>query len=234
MEPILDFARGPLFRFCLAIMLLGLVRLFVLETVAAFLAYRRAGDKTLPWNYILRRTAQWLFPVKRVTHSRPLYSFLSISFHVGLLLVPVFLLAHVQLWQAGIGLRWPALPAAWADGLTLLTIVTGTALFVGRLSNATSRFISRKQDFLWPLVLIVPFITGYLCSNTTLSATNYQGLMLVHVLSAEVIFILLPFTKVAHCILVPFSTFVSNLAWKFPAETDDDVCTTLNKKGAPV
>ena len=25
-----------------------------------------------------------------------------------------------------------------------------------------------------------------------------------------------------------------SLAWKFPADTDDAVCTTLNKKGAPV
>ena len=65
-------------------------------------------------------------------------------------------------------------------------------------------------------------------------ATVDRLTLLVHVLSAELIFILIPFTKIAHCVLMPLSQFISNLAWKFPANTDEDVCTTLNKKGAPV
>jgi hypothetical protein len=33
---------------------------------------------------------------------------------------------------------------------------------------------------------------------------------------------------------MPLSQFIINLAWRFPAQVDDDVCTTLGKKGAPV
>jgi nitrate reductase gamma subunit len=58
--------------------------------------------------------------------------------------------------------------------------------------------------------------------------------MLVHVLSGELIFVLLPFTKIAHCVLMPLSQLVSTLAWKFPARVDEDVAETLDKKGAPV
>jgi hypothetical protein len=58
--------------------------------------------------------------------------------------------------------------------------------------------------------------------------------MLLHVLSAELIFVLLPFTKIAHCVIMPLSQFVITLAWKFPANTDEDVVVTLNKKGEPV
>lgn len=215
-------------------MVLGLLRILMLEVFNALEAYRHAGDRRLPWKYVLRRTLGWIFPVNRAARNRPAYSLLSIVFHVGLLLVPIFLLAHIQLWKSGLGVSWPSLPKAVADYLTVITVLTGAGLFLGRISSRTSRFISRKQDFLWPLLLILPFVTGFFCAVVDMSPATYQWLMLFHVLSAELIFVLLPFTKIAHCILIPFSTFVSNLAWKFPAETDRSVAKTLGKEGAKV
>lgn len=234
MEGILAFARGPLFRFSLALMVLGLLRILILDLYGAYEAYRRAGDKTLPWPLITRRSMQWFVPVNRVFRNRPLYSLFSILFHVGLLLVPIFLLAHVQLWQKAIGISWPALPKVLADWLTVSTIVFALALFLGRVLSQTSSFLSRKQDYFWPLILVAPFITGFICANTNISPGGYQLAMVIHVLSAELIFVLIPFTKIAHCVLMPLSQYISNLAWKFPANTDEDVCTTLDKKGAPV
>lgn len=234
MDGFLAFAQGPLFRFCFLIMVLGLARILLLDLYGAYEAYRRAGDKVLPWPLITRRTLQWFVPVNRVFRSRPLYSILSIAFHVGLLLVPLFLFAHVQLWQKTIGVSWPILPKAVADWLTAGTIVFAFALFVGRLFSRPSSFLSRKQDYLWPLLLSVPFVTGFLCANVGLAPGTYRTIMLIHILAAELIFVLIPFTKIAHCVLLPLSQFISTLAWKFPAETDEAVCTTLNKKGAPV
>ena len=83
MSELLEFARGPLFRFSLAVMLLGLARIIALDIAAAIGAYRRAGDKKLPWDFIIKRTLRWLFPVNRVMTARPVYSLLSILFHVG-------------------------------------------------------------------------------------------------------------------------------------------------------
>jgi nitrate reductase gamma subunit len=234
MDGFLAFAQGPLFRFCFLIMVLGLARILLLDLYGAYEAYRRAGDKVLPWPLIARRTLQWFVPVNRVFRNRPLYSILSIAFHVGLLLVPLFLFAHVQLWQKAVGVSWPTLPKAVADWLTAGTIVFAFALFVGRLFSRPSSFLSRKQDYLWPLLLSVPFVTGFLCTNVGLAPGTYRTIMLIHILAAELVFVLIPFTKIAHCVLLPLSQFISTLAWKFPAETDDAVGTTLNKKGAPV
>lgn len=234
MEAWIEFARGPLFRFSLAVMLLGLARILALDLIGAFVAYRKAGDKTLLWGYMIRRTLWWFIPVNRVFTTRPAYSLFSILFHVGLLLVPLFLFAHVELWKSVLGFGWPTLPKMWADILTISTVVFAVFLVVGRLSSKMSRFLSRKQDVLWPVLLIVPFASGYACANMTIGPATYQTLMLTHILSAELIFVLMPFTKIAHCVLMPLSQFISGIAWKFPAGTDDDVCTTLNKKGAPV
>jgi nitrate reductase gamma subunit len=233
-ETLLEFAQGPLFRLTFALMVLGLIRIFILDIWGIAEAYRKAGDKAVPWGQAVARTIQWLFPVKRVLHHRPIYSVVAILFHIGLLVTPIFLFAHVELWKSGLGVGWITLPQTWANWLTLAAIILGVLLFLGRIGSSNARILSRKQDYLWPLLLIIPFITGYVCANMSISPASYQLFMLLHVLSGELIFVLLPFTKIAHCVLMPLSQFVSVIAWKFPASVDDDVCTTLGKKGAKV
>ncbi|MBD3233352.1 MAG: hypothetical protein GF315_06475 [candidate division Zixibacteria bacterium] len=234
MESLLDFARGPLFRFSFAVMILGLARILFLDLYNAYQAYRRAGDRNIPWGLVIKRSLEWLFPVRRVFHNRPVYSIFSILFHVGLLLVPIFLYAHVRLWKDAVGINWLTLPYEVAYGLTVSTIVFGAALFIGRVISKSSSFLSRKQDYLWPIVLLIPFITGFVCAHLGVGSRLYNTMMLIHVLAGNFIFILIPFTKIAHCVLMPLSQFISTLAWKFPPETDDAICITLNKKGAPV
>ena len=234
MEAWLEFARGSLFRFCFAIMLLGLARIFFLDIWGAYKAYRKAGDKKIPWKLIFSRSAEWLFPVKRVAHNRPVYSIFSMLFHIGLLIVPIFLFAHVKLWNESVGISWITLPYEWAYWFTISTMVFAFALLTGRLLNKSSSFLSRKQDYLWPLLLLIPFVTGFVCAHLNVSPNSYQFFMLMHILSADLIFILIPFTKIAHCVLMPLSQVVCTIAWKFPPNTDEDICKTLNKEGAPV
>jgi nitrate reductase gamma subunit len=215
-------------------MILGLLRILILEIWGAVEAHRRAGDPKMPWGLAVRRTLQWLFPVKRGLNQRPVYSVISIVFHVGLILVPLFLYAHVQLWKGSLGFGWFTLSEPLADALTVTTIVGALALLIGRVASRNSRFLSRKQDYLWPLLLLLPFVTGYVCANLGVGAATYQTFMLIHILSGNLIFLLLPFTKIAHCVLMPLSQFIMTIAWRFPADTDDTVCATLGKKGAPV
>ncbi len=234
MESFLNFARGPLFRLCFAVMILGLARIFYLDIWGAYKAYRKAGDKRMPWKLIISRGMEWIFPVKRIAHNRPVYSILSILFHLGLLIVPIFLFAHVQLWKESIGFGWFTLPYQVAYWLTLSTIVFALSLFLGRLFSKSASFISRKQDYFWPLLLLIPFLTGFVCAHLNVNPQTYQTYMLIHVLAGDLIFVLIPFTKIAHCVLMPLSQIICTLAWKFPPDTDDAISTTLNKKGVPV
>jgi nitrate reductase gamma subunit len=215
-------------------MVLGLARIFVLDVWEAIRAHKRAGDKRLQWGSAISKTMQWFFPVKRGFSRRPIYSSFSIIFHLGLIPTPIFLLAHNQLWAASAGVSWWTMPDSWADFLTVTTIVAGLALFVGRVGSRSARALSRRQDYIWPLLLIVPFVTGFICANLAVSPATYQLMMLIHVLAGEAIFLLIPFSKVAHCVLMPLSQFIVGLAWKFPARVDEPICETLNKKGARV
>ena len=93
-------------------------------------AYRRSPDKIVPWRKSPGRPLAWLLPVGRLWRKRPVYSATSFLFHVGLLLVPLFLAAHVSAMEArDSALRWPALPQAVANWLTLLAIAGGLGLF---------------------------------------------------------------------------------------------------------
>jgi nitrate reductase gamma subunit len=234
MEALLDFACGPLFRFCFAVMVLGLLRVLILDLINLRQAYRRAGDKSVPWKRTIVKSLEWFVPVKRVFNNRPLYSLFSILFHVGLLLVPIFLVAHVRLWPQVVSDWWPALPKFWSDLMAITTIIFALLLLLGRWLSRASSALSRKQDYLWPVLLLIPFVTGLICAQTSVNPKGYQISMLLHALSGNLIFILIPFTKIAHCVLMPMSQFVAAIAWKFPPKTDEAVCATLNKKGAKV
>jgi hypothetical protein len=61
----------------------------------------------------------------------------------------------------------------------------------------------------------------------------YQRMMLFHVWSGDLIMLLLPFTKIAHCVLLPLSQYVTGLAWKFPSGAGQRVVDTLGYGDRP-
>ncbi len=230
----LEFARGPLFRFSFALLVLGLIRILILTGWALGKTYVRAGDKNIPFKAVLRDTLHWLIPFRIGLRNRPVFSIISIIFHIGLILVPIFLFAHIRLWYENAGLWWPALPRLVADVLTVTTIVAAILLFAARVGSSSSRHISGGQEFMWPLLLAVPFVSGFLCAHPSLNPISYQVMMLVHLLSGNLILMLIPFTKIAHCILVPFSQLVSEMGWRFPKHSARNVEITLGKQGQPL
>jgi nitrate reductase gamma subunit len=57
--------------------------------------------------------------------------------------------------------------------------------------------------------------------------------MLLHLLSANTVMLLLPFTKIAHCVLQPMSQLVTALSWKFVPGAGDRVAATLGYANRP-
>lgn len=233
MEFWIQFGRGPLFAAVFALMVLGLTRVVALTVVGIVEAYRRSWDRIVNWKEVAYQTFHWLVPVARLWRTRPIYSSVSLLFHVGLLLVPFFAAAHVLLWRRAMGFGWSAMPQSAADVLTVLTLLAGAGLLVGRVTSSAARGISRPQEYFWPILLLIPFATGYACSHAVLSAKTYQELMLLHVYSADLIMVLIPFTKIAHCVLAPLSQVVTAVAWKFPPGAGDRVAATLGYADRP-
>lgn len=233
MEQWLEWARGPFFKFAFFLMVLGLLRHLIMTVAGIVQAIYRAGDRTIPYKAVFVTTVNWLLPFKKLGN-RLSYSIASVVFHIGLILTPVFLLPHITLWRRGLGIYWPSLPHVTVDILTLVTIAAGLGLMVGRVGSRESRRISRVQDILLPPLLMVPFITGFLAMHPALNPIDYNTTMFVHVVSANIIFVLIPFTKLGHMIILPATQLVSEVGWHFPAESGDDVTIALKKENVPI
>jgi len=214
-------------------MILGLARILILTALGIQEAYRRSPDRIVNWKDLRHQTLAWLFPLGRLWTQRPFYSLLSFFFHVGMIVTPLFLASHILLWRNAVGFGWPALPQGWANWLTLIAIFTGVGLFLGRVLDPAARQLSRLQELLWPLLIVTPFVTGYVASNAVIAPHRYQEMMLVHIYTGDVIMLMIPFTKMAHCVLMPLSQLVTGIAWKFPAGAGDRVVVTLGVSDRP-
>lgn len=234
MEFWLEWARGPAFRFAFVVMVLGLARLVVLNALGIITLVRQAQDKNVPVRTVLRETLRWLFPFSKVPKPQLLFTSVSFIFHICIIVVPVLLGAHILLWKGGLGVAWPAMDQSWADILTLVAVATSLILVGRRLSAGATRALSRAQDYLLPLIIAVPFITGYLAMHPAVNPFNYSSTMFVHVMSGNLIFILIPFTKLSHVVLFPTTQVVSEMGWHLVADSGRRVALALGKEGEAI
>jgi len=229
----IETARGPLFRVALTIMILGLGYRVVVVVLQIATAWRRAADRRLPGMDIAAATLGWLVPV-RLLRSRPVYSAASFLFHVGVIVVPLFLVGHAALLAGILPRGWPTLNSTVADGLTLACLAALVVLLVGRVAVKSARKLTRTQDAVILVVLLVTVLFGFLAAHPTQSPFDARAMLLFHILGGDLVLVLIPTTKIAHCVLYPFTQLLFQLGWHFPAETGRHVAVALAKEDEPI
>jgi len=222
----LELAKGPVFRFALVIMFLGLGRLVILSVWGIIAAVQRAGNRTIPYGQMFKETFTWLLPVTRLHRTRPIYSYASFVFHLGLILAGLFLQNHIDLARSSLGLHWPALPKLLLDILAVATIVTGAFILLNRIYVRSARSLSKVMDYILLLLLLNIFGSGYVAGRAW-NPIPYNNLMLFHTLNGLVLIALIPFTKIAHCVLFPLVRLASEVAWHLIPQGGTDVVQTL-------
>jgi len=233
MDSWIALARGPLFRISLAICLLGLAYRFGSTVWQIVSSYRRAGDKNLPRNAILKATLQWLFPV-RVLRQRAAYGIASLLFHLGIILIPLFYVGHVTLWQRSLNLAWPRLGPGISDVLTLVAVFGLAAILLTRLLIRSSRNLTQREDVWILVVLLALMLSGYWAAHPGSSPFAPRGMLLAHILIGNLALILTPLTKIVHCVLYPLTQLLSEVGWHFPAESGRHVAIALAKENEPI
>ena len=94
--------------------------------------------------------------------------------------------------------------------------------------------MSSTIDYVLLIVLSVPFISGFMAVHPVFNPISYKGIMLIHILSAELVFVLMPFTKLAHCVLFPFDRISSEVYWRMPAGAGEKIAHELHGGDAKV
>ena len=229
----IETARGPLFRIALTVMILGLAYRVVVVVLQIATAWLRAADRRLPGADIVAATVGWLLPV-RLLRSRPIYSAASFLFHIGVIVVPLFLAGHAALLAGILPGAWPTLSPLLADGLTLACLTALVILLVGRVGVKSARKLTRSQDVLLLVVLLLTVLFGYLAAHPTQSPLAARAMLLFHILGGNLVLVLIPTTKIAHCVLYPFTQLLFQLGWHFPAETGRHVAIALAKEDEPI
>jgi nitrate reductase gamma subunit len=225
MEEWLDLARGPIFAFAFLTMTLGLAR-HVLLQVHGLVTRKGQRLRQAPWRRIAWSTLGWAVPLRHLDRSTVVMTTASFAFHVGAVVVPLFLAAHVALWSGFLGVGLPALTDGAADLLTALTLGGLVVLLAYRLTTPRARALTRASDLGVLALVLAPFLSGFLAAHPSLNPLPWSAMMLLHVLSAELLLVAIPFTKLAHVVLFPFDR-LSEVHWQLRPGAGDRVVAAL-------
>lgn len=153
--------------------------------------------------YSLRTLAHWVVPFGTTNwRKRPVMTVLTFTFHFGLVVLPIFISAHVVLFNEAWGISWWTLPDAWADALTLVVIFCCVAFLLRRLALKEVKFVTTPSDYLILAIVAAPFITGFLADQ---QVDGYRAWLIVHILSGEIMLMVIPFTRLAHMVFSVFT-----------------------------
>lgn len=212
MQGMLEFARGPLFALTFGIMVLGLLRLVLIQ-VYSLVTTKGRRLKNAPWRQIIGDTLRWVVPFRQIARRSVLFSAASFCLHIGLILVPIFLAEHVLLWNSLLGLSLPAIGRTLADVLVVTTLASLVVILGCRTFIARQRAVSTPIDYFLLIIIAIPFATGFLAMHPTINPFPWDALMLTHLLSAELLFVLVPTTKLAHVVTIFFDR-ISAVHWQ--------------------
>ncbi len=147
----------------------------------------------------VRSIVLWLFPFgTRSWRVNPVFSTVFFIFHICLIFTPVFLLAHNIILKQRFGFSLPALPGPLADIMTVALIASVVFMVLRRIALSEVRILTTFYDYLVLAITAAPFITGFFAHHLS---SGYSFWINAHILSGEIMFVTIPFTKLSHFVL---------------------------------
>ena len=196
------FITGPMIWISLIFFLGGLL------ARVAFLYYLSKKQDRVFYNHMnfswrIKSILHWLVPwANASTRNQPLFTLTAFLFHLPILGVPLFFDAHNMLWEEAFGIGFWSLPDVVADVLTVVMICAGISLFIRRILRPEVRILTSTWDYMVLIITILPFLSGFLAHHQW---GPYDFLFTLHIISSEMLLILIPFTKLGHMILFFFT-----------------------------
>ena len=197
-----DFLTGPMFWLSISICLIGMLVRIVMYFRGLNWQLDRVAYKAYPaqgFKGALRSIVKWLIPFGTFGWRRqPFMTVIFFGFHIGAVIVPLFLLAHNVFLKEKIGIALMTLNPAIADVLTWMVIVSAGFLALRRIALPEVRILTTAYDYFILALSVAPFITGLLARY---EVGNYSFWLTVHILCGEALLIAIPFTKLSHIVL---------------------------------
>jgi len=197
---LLDFARGPALQWALIILVVGVLwrllgTLFLLR--GRDLSQPRSADAVIGG---LRTIVTRSWPPKQFARHTMFQHITGFIFHLGLFIVILLFVPHIEFFKGLFGFGWPGLPNDLVMVAGALTLAVLIALLIRRLTHPVLKIISGPDDYISWLLTTLPLATGLL-AYAHLGA-RYETMLALHLLSVEALMVWFPFGKLMHAILV--------------------------------
>ncbi len=198
----IEFITGPMVWIALSVFVIGLIG------KTTYLIFQIKEKESYVFSFLtfkhsMRSIIAWLTPFyPRSTRIHPLFYGISYLFHMGLFLVPLFLMSHIVLINESFQISWISLNDTIADGLTLLVIIATGYFVYRRVTVPHVKDLTTIKDYLMIALVALPFATGFLAYHQVFA---YQQVIIVHIISGEVLLMIIPFTRFSHMITGPLS-----------------------------
>jgi len=198
---IYELVRGPFAWVALILFIVG-----SLYRIAAMLISGKKEPSLYPATSLkdgLRSILHGLLPFGSTYMRRqPLFTVVTIGFHLGVIILPLFLLAHTVLWYESWDILWWSLPDLLADIAAVWVMLACVYFLVRRSTEPEVKQVTRPTDILLPAIVLLTFLTGFLAYHQW---GPYRPMLILHILAGEILLVTIPFSKLGHMLFVMFS-----------------------------
>ncbi|MDQ7032311.1 MAG: nitrate reductase [Desulfonauticus sp.] len=195
MDKIYGFLIGPGAWIAFSVFILGCI----CKIGAIILATPKKDRVVLAYfspKYGFRSLIHWLIPFGTISmQENPLFTLVSFAFHFCVLIVPLFITGHVVLVETFWSVSWWTIPDKLGDILTLIVLLCLAFFWGRRLWVKEVKFVTSWTDFLLLSLVTAPFLFGFIAYHGWI---DYKLMLVLHVLSAEILLIAFPFTRLIH------------------------------------
>ncbi|MEO5344852.1 MAG: hypothetical protein H7834_00565 [Magnetococcus sp. YQC-9] len=193
---LLIWARGSGFHAALALFLVGilwrLVEIYTLNHPRRCLATPLKDGPSEGFKTVFRR----FLPPPGMFMRAPVTYLGGWVFHAGFFIVLFFFAPHIEIFRALFGIRWPALSNPLIELFTVAALIAMLLVLVSRITDPVKRFLSTFMDYFGWVLTFLPLLTGWLAWHELL--LPYTWSLALHVLTADLLLALLPFTRLLH------------------------------------
>jgi len=200
MHAVFNFVRGPMAGIAFAVFIIG-----CLYQMASMWRLARKKDAVVfhyfSLFYALRSIIHWMVPFAALNMRRhPVMTGVTFVFHLCLFAVPFFLSSHAILFKESWDVSWAWLPDGIADIMTL-AVMGACLFFLGRrIFLREVRYLTTVSDVLILFCVALPFFSGFWAGQQW---PGFPVMTLVHMISGEILLMLIPFTRLRHMLFFP-------------------------------
>lgn len=155
------------------------------------------------FKYGMRSIINWSIPFNTVNmRLNPIFTAVAFLFHIGFFVLLIFVSAHQIMIEEGFGIGWVTLPDAVADVLAFAVIGACIFFAVRRVIRPEVNYVTDWTDYALLALVAAPFVTGVLAYH---QIGDYMVMVILHMLSAEILLVAIPFTRLSHMLLAPLT-----------------------------